>query len=43
MGLDNRPTGWGGATESPPDLTEIQVAAERLKHVVIRTPLLPEW
>ena len=41
MGLDNRPTGWGGATESPPDLTEIQAAAERLKHVVIRTPLLP--
>lgn len=41
MDLDNRPTGWGGATASPPDLTEIQAAAERLKHVVVRTPLLP--
>jgi len=30
MDLDNRPTGWGGATVSPPDLTEIQAAAERL-------------
>lgn len=41
MDLDNRPTGWGVTIVAPPDLNEIQAAAERLKHVVVRTPLLP--
>ena len=41
MDIDDKPTGWGGAPVSPPDLSEIQAAAERLKHVVVRTPLLP--
>jgi threonine dehydratase len=41
MNFDDKPTGWGGAPVSPPDLNEIQAASERLKHVVVRTPLLP--
>ncbi len=41
MDLTNRPTGWGGATVSPPTLTKIQAAAERLRHIIVRTPLVP--
>jgi len=41
MNPDKRPTGWGGATAFPPDLTEIQAASERLKQVIVRTPLIP--
>ncbi len=41
MDLTNRPTGWGGATVSSPTLTKIQAAAERLRHIIVRTPLVP--
>jgi len=41
MNPDKRPTGWGGATAFPPDLTEIQAASERLKQAIVRTPLIP--
>ena len=41
MDPEKRPTGWGGATAFPPDPTEIQAASERLKQVIVRTPLIP--
>lgn len=41
MDPDKRPTGWGGSIASQPNLTEIQAASERLKHVIVRTPLVP--
>ncbi len=41
MDPDKRPTSWGGSTASQPNLIEIQAASERLKHVIVRTPLVP--
>jgi threonine dehydratase len=41
MGLNVKPTGWGGTPVSPPELTAIQNAAERLKNIAVRTPLVP--
>lgn len=39
MGGERR-TGWGGEPVTPPDLDEIQLAAERLRGTVVRTPLV---
>lgn len=41
MDLDKRPTGWGGVIVSPPDLSEIQEAAQRLEKIIVPTPLVP--
>lgn len=41
MKPDKKTTGWGGAPVPQPDLSEIQTAAERLKDVIVRTPLVP--
>jgi len=41
MVVDKRATGWGGTPVSPPDLSEIEAAAERLEDVIVRTPLVP--
>ena len=41
MKPDKKPTGWGGTPVPQPDISEIQTAAERLKDVIVRTPLVP--
>ena len=41
MNSERRPTGSGGAPVAPADLGEIRAAAERLKGVAVRTPLVP--
>jgi threonine dehydratase len=41
MGSDIKPTGWGGTPVSAPNITAIQNAAQRLKNIAVRTPLIP--
>ena len=41
MKPEKKVTGWGGDPIPQPDLSEIQTAAERLKEVIVRTPLVP--
>ena len=39
--LASRPTGWGGPTVEPPTVAEVEAAAERIREVVVHTPLIP--
>ena len=39
--LASRPTGWGGPTVEPPTIAEVDAAAERIRGVVVHTPLVP--
>ena len=41
MKPDKRPTGWGGDPVPQLILSEIHTAAERLREVIVRTPLVP--
>ena len=41
MRLADKPTGWGGLPAVPAELTEIQAASERVKDVIVRTPIIP--
>ena len=41
MVSDNKPTGWGGTPVSIPDQSAIYEAAERIKDIAVRTPLVP--
>ena len=39
--LSEKPTGWGGDPLSRPSLEEVQQAAEVIRDVIVRTPLVP--
>jgi len=41
MKPEGKLTGWGGDPVPQPSLSEIQTAAEKLKDVIVRTPLVP--
>ena len=41
MEPDNKPTGWGGLPVSTPDESAIYEAADRIKGIAVRTPLVP--
>ena len=41
MKPEGKLTGWGGDPVPQPSLSEIQTAAERIKDVIVRTPLVP--
>jgi threonine dehydratase len=41
MKPEGKRTGWGGDPVPQPSLSEIQTAAEKLKDVIVRTPLVP--
>ncbi|HEX6147676.1 MAG TPA: pyridoxal-phosphate dependent enzyme [Acidimicrobiia bacterium] len=37
---ENRPTGWGGDPVEPPGLDQVREAADRIRGLAVRTPLL---
>ena len=39
--LSEKPTGWGGDPVAQPSLEEVKQAAEVIRDVIVRTPLLP--
>ena len=39
--LSEKPTGWGGDAVAQPSLAQIKQAAELLRDVIVRTPLVP--
>ena len=41
MSTNDKPTGWGGLPAVAAELPEIQSAAKRIRHIVVRTPLIP--